>query len=89
MVTGAIWEKVVFGRYLFAPAFFWEDVVSMGVIASTRSIWSCFWWLGYTSGANVDRACSLCSLCRQRRAVSQEIPAQRNFGRDGNVIHDR
>jgi len=33
MVTGAIWEKVVFGRYLFAPAFFWEDAVSMGVIA--------------------------------------------------------
>ena len=33
MVTGAVWEKVVFGRYLFAPAFFWEDVVSMGVIA--------------------------------------------------------
>jgi 3-vinyl bacteriochlorophyllide hydratase len=33
MVTGCIWEKVVFGRYLFAPAFFWEDVVSMGVIA--------------------------------------------------------
>lgn len=32
MVTGAIWEKVVFGRYLFAPAFFWEDVVSIGVI---------------------------------------------------------
>jgi 3-vinyl bacteriochlorophyllide hydratase len=33
MVTGAIWEKVVFGQYLFAPAFFWEDVVSMLVIA--------------------------------------------------------
>jgi 3-vinyl bacteriochlorophyllide hydratase len=33
MVTGCIWEKVVFGKYLFAPAFFWEDVVSMGVIA--------------------------------------------------------
>jgi len=33
MVTGAIWEKVVFGRYLFARAFFWEDVVSFGVIA--------------------------------------------------------
>ena len=33
MVTGAIWEKVVFGQYLFAPAFFWEDVVSFGVIA--------------------------------------------------------
>jgi len=33
MVTGAIWEKEVFGQYLFAPAFFWEDVVSFGVIA--------------------------------------------------------
>ena len=33
MVTGAIWEKVVFGQYLFAPAFFWEDVISFGVIA--------------------------------------------------------
>lgn len=33
MVTGAIWEKVVFGQYLFAPAFFWEDVFSFVVIA--------------------------------------------------------
>ena len=33
MVTGAVWEKVVFGQYLFAPAFFWEDVVSFVVIA--------------------------------------------------------
>ena len=33
MVTGAIWEKVVFGRYLLAPAFFWEDIVSFFVIA--------------------------------------------------------
>ena len=33
MVTGAIWEKVVFGRYLFAPSFYWEDMVSMAVIA--------------------------------------------------------
>ena len=33
MVTGAIWEKVVFGQYLFAPAFFWEDVISFVVIA--------------------------------------------------------
>jgi 3-vinyl bacteriochlorophyllide hydratase len=33
MVTGAIWEKVVYGQYLFAPAFFWEDMVSMLVIA--------------------------------------------------------
>jgi 3-vinyl bacteriochlorophyllide hydratase len=32
MVTGAIWEREVFGVYLFAPVFFWEDVVSMLVI---------------------------------------------------------
>jgi len=33
MITGAIWEKVVFGQYLLTPAFFWEDVVSFAVIA--------------------------------------------------------
>jgi 3-vinyl bacteriochlorophyllide hydratase len=32
MVTGCIWEKVVFGQYLFAPAFFWEDVFSILVL---------------------------------------------------------
>lgn len=33
MITGSVWEKEVFGRYLFAPAFFWEDVFSMLVLA--------------------------------------------------------
>jgi 3-vinyl bacteriochlorophyllide hydratase len=33
MITGSIWEKVVFGRWLFAEAFFWEDVFSMLVLA--------------------------------------------------------
>jgi 3-vinyl bacteriochlorophyllide hydratase len=33
MVTGCIWEKDVFGVYLFAPAFYWEDVFSMAVLA--------------------------------------------------------
>ena len=33
MITGCIWEKVVFDRYLFAPAFYWEDVFSMLVLA--------------------------------------------------------
>lgn len=33
MITGAVWEKVVFGRYLFAPAFYWEDLFSMAVLA--------------------------------------------------------
>jgi 3-vinyl bacteriochlorophyllide hydratase len=43
MVTGAIWEREVFGCYLFAPAFFWEDVVSMAVIAlHTAYLWAFF-----------------------------------------------
>ena len=33
MVTGCIWEKVVFDRWLFAPMFYWEDVFSMLVLA--------------------------------------------------------
>jgi 3-vinyl bacteriochlorophyllide hydratase len=33
MITGALWEHDVYGQYLFAPAFFWEDVVSTLVIA--------------------------------------------------------
>jgi 3-vinyl bacteriochlorophyllide hydratase len=41
MVTGAIWEKIVFGQYLFAPAFFWEDVFSFAVIAlHTAYVWA-------------------------------------------------
>ena len=41
MVTGSIWEKVVFDAWLFAPAFFWEDVVSMVVIAlHTAYLWA-------------------------------------------------
>lgn len=43
MVTGAIWEKVVFGQYLFAKPFFWEDVFSFGVIAlHTAYLWALF-----------------------------------------------
>jgi len=33
MVTGSLWEHAVFGRYLFARPFFWEDVVSFLVLA--------------------------------------------------------
>ncbi len=33
MITGSIWEKDVFGKYLFAGPFFWEDMVSMLVLA--------------------------------------------------------
>ena len=48
MVTGAIWEKVVFGRYLFAQSFFWEDAVSFVVIAiHTLYLWAL--WSGALS----------------------------------------
>ena len=41
MVTGSIWEKVVFGKWLFAKPFFWEDVFSFVVIAlHTLYIWA-------------------------------------------------
>jgi 3-vinyl bacteriochlorophyllide hydratase len=41
MVTGALWEKDVFGQYLFAPAFFWEDAVSFIVISlHTLYVWA-------------------------------------------------
>jgi 3-vinyl bacteriochlorophyllide hydratase len=43
MVTGALWEKAVFGQYLLAPAFFWEDMVSFAVIAlHTAYLWLLF-----------------------------------------------
>ena len=48
MVTGAIWEKAVFGRYLFAPAFFWEDVVSMLVMA-LHTAYLVMWLAGWGS----------------------------------------
>jgi 3-vinyl bacteriochlorophyllide hydratase len=48
MVTGAIWEKRVFGRYLFAQAFFWEDVFSMLVLALHTAYLAALFngWLG-------------------------------------------
>ena len=46
MVTGCIWEKVVFDQWCFAPAFFWEDVFSMLVLAlHTAYLWA--WWGGH------------------------------------------
>lgn len=47
MVTGSIWEKDVFGVWLFAPPFFWEDVVSFLVLALHTAYllgWALQWW---------------------------------------------
>jgi 3-vinyl bacteriochlorophyllide hydratase len=52
MITGAIWEKVVFGRYLFAPAFWWEDFFSMFVIALHTAYLVAFW---FSLGSETDR----------------------------------
>lgn len=50
MVTGAIWEKKVFGQYLFAPAFYWEDVFSFAVIG-LHSLYVAMLW---TNGLSPD-----------------------------------
>ncbi|MDP5054854.1 MAG: 2-vinyl bacteriochlorophyllide hydratase [Congregibacter sp.] len=87
MVTGAIWEKVVFGQYLFAPAFFWEDVVSFGVIALHVAYVMC-WLAGYGTAEQqmlialaayatyiVNAAQFLLKLRAARRSESvQELP---------------
>jgi 3-vinyl bacteriochlorophyllide hydratase len=57
MVTGSLWEKDVFGQYLFAPAFFWEDVVSFFVIA----LHSAYLWTLFT-GALSQRELMLLAL---------------------------
>jgi 3-vinyl bacteriochlorophyllide hydratase len=48
MITGSIWEKVVFGKYLFAEGFFWEDVFSMLVLA-LHTAYLYFLWNGVLS----------------------------------------
>jgi len=49
MITGCLWEHDVYGQYLFAPAFFWEDFVSMYVIL--MHVIFLLMWLG---GAPMD-----------------------------------
>lgn len=48
MITGAIWEREVFGVYLFARAFFWEDVLSFVVLAlhTAYLVAVTYGWLG-------------------------------------------
>ncbi len=48
MVTGCIWEKAVFDRWLFAPAFYWEDLFSMLVLA-LHSAYVVAWYVGWLS----------------------------------------
>ena len=90
MVTGAIWEKEVFGQYLLAPAFFWEDVVSFGVIAlhtiylvalaaGSMGAESLMWLALLAYAAYVVNAAQFIWKLRQARLggalVSDEVPA--------------
>ena len=87
MVTGAIWEKVVFGQYLLAPAFFWEDVVSFLVIAlHTAYLWAVLtggldargqMWLALAAYATyvVNAAQFLLKLRAARLDAANPVPA--------------
>ncbi|MEM6663545.1 MAG: 2-vinyl bacteriochlorophyllide hydratase [Pseudomonadota bacterium] len=85
MVTGAIWEKVVFGQYLLAPAFFWEDVFSFFVIAlHTAYLWALFsgqpietqMWIALAAyGAYVINAAQFLLKLRAARLDAQAVPA--------------
>jgi 3-vinyl bacteriochlorophyllide hydratase len=48
MITGSIWEKVVFGKWLFADSFWWEDFFSMFVIA-LHTLYLVALWQGWGS----------------------------------------
>jgi len=57
MITGSIWEREVFGVYLFAPAFFWEDVFSFLVLGLHTA-----YLLALFSGLGSDRQQKLLAL---------------------------
>jgi 3-vinyl bacteriochlorophyllide hydratase len=66
MVTGCIWEKVVFDQYLFAHAFFWEDVFSMLVLALAHRV-----LVGLVHRQLDGPAATLAGLGRLRRLPDQ------------------
>ena len=73
MITGSIWEKVVFGKYLFARPFFWEDAFSILVLSlHTAYLAALVFGLLEPARAHAARACSLRHLCRQRLAIPSE-----------------
>ena len=47
MITGSIWEREVFGKYLFARPFFWEDVFSILVLALHSAYLAALAWGGF------------------------------------------
>jgi 3-vinyl bacteriochlorophyllide hydratase len=85
MVTGAIWEKVVFGRWLFAPAFFWEDVFSMVVVAlHTAYILA---WLAGTPGPRGQMTIALFAYAAYTINALQFLAKLRAARRERPVPH--
>ncbi len=73
MITGSIWEREVFGCYLFAPAFFWEDVFSFLVLGFAHRLPGRFARRArQCAAADDDRAGCLRILLRQRHAIRPE-----------------
>ena len=90
MVTGSIWEKVVFGKWLFAPAFFWEDVFSMLVLAlHTAYLVALAWDIGTERGRMLLALAAYATyainatqfLLKLRAARLQSAPPQNGGGR--------
>jgi len=88
MVTGAIWERDVFGIYLFAKPFFWEDVFSILVLALHTA-----YLVALATGALAPRELMLLALAAyaaylinagqflvKLRAARRERPARRVGG---------
>jgi 3-vinyl bacteriochlorophyllide hydratase len=88
MVTGSLWEHDVYGRYLFAPAFFWEDVVSMLVLAlHTAYLASLFWpgvshhqQMGLALAAYASYVVNAAQFLLKLRRARLERPASLNLG---------
>jgi 3-vinyl bacteriochlorophyllide hydratase len=89
MITGSIWEKKVFGKYLFAPAFFWEDAVSMFVIAlHTAYLWALLSGRGSANGlmtlalaAYTAYAINAAQFILKLRAARLEAPSTRGHSK--------
>jgi len=83
MVTGCIWEHDVFGRYLFAPAFFWEDFVSMFVLALHTAYLSAL-WLG-SLHARYQMYIALLAYCAYLLNATQFLVKLRRARLEGHV----
>jgi 3-vinyl bacteriochlorophyllide hydratase len=88
MITGCIWEKVVFDEWLFADAFFWEDVFSM-LVLGLQTLYLCAlifgWWDPKTQvlialaayGTYMINAAQFVWKLRQARLQGQNTPKLR------------